>query len=76
MAPPLRMMPSLGVRPLNASQPSSSRSTLGGKGITVGKVGSGGKKMGKSGLKRHRYAVPILYLLLCYMMLFSYLPEQ
>ncbi|KAI4214895.1 MAG: hypothetical protein LQ351_002608 [Letrouitia transgressa] len=54
MAPPLRMMPSLGVRPLNASQPSSSRSTLGGKGITVGKVGSGGKKMGKSGLKRHR----------------------
>ncbi|KAL9607818.1 MAG: hypothetical protein Q9167_007300 [Letrouitia subvulpina] len=59
MAPSARMMPSLGVRPLNTPRPTSnagpsSRPTLGGKGVTVGKVGSGGKGMGKSGLKRHR----------------------
>ena len=64
-----RFMPSfgdkpIGVRPSQASAPSSSaqsgiqRKTLGGKGVNLGggkeKFGLGGVGLGKGGLKRHR----------------------
>ena len=58
-----RMFPSFNVQPTGESaqhaqiqSPPRSKKSLGGEGVIGGgKVGPGGKGLGKGGLKRHRY---------------------